>query len=296
MLWPTLKITRARYSLLAEKPERFSQFPEACIRGAMGYYLNDLICSLNDSHYHSQKEQAIRLYELLIGPYGDKQDEPKKATPPRLSTIFIKRNNANKHLFELEFTTFGNNQDMLNLFYQILFDLGKEGVGKLGIHYEVDTKVSLKSGTLRDFACLKIIDDGDKDIVIDFYTPTTLRAYGGNFLTTWSADAFARNLSQRLNALCNALNEDLPEQWNISAFIDSFKTLNTVVNVQMKNRLRTSSRQHQQIDYSGFIGQVYLKKVPLEILCFLLAGEQIAVGKNTTFGSGRYRIDFIQHT
>lgn len=55
-------------------------------------------------------------------------------------------------------------------------------------------------------------------------------------------------------------------------------------------RSRLSSRQNKRIDYSGFTGTVTLKIISETARALLSIGEMVGVGKNTTFGGGRYAI------
>ena len=44
---------------------------------------------------------------------------------------------------------------------------------------------------------------------------------------------------------------------------------------------------------SGFIGDLSFEKVPLEYLWIIKLGELVHIGKNTTFGHGKYSITSI---
>lgn len=53
---------------------------------------------------------------------------------------------------------------------------------------------------------------------------------------------------------------------------------------------RYSNRQKKHIKLSGFIGDVLFENVPSEFLWIIKLGEVIHIGKNTTFGNGKYKI------
>lgn len=53
---------------------------------------------------------------------------------------------------------------------------------------------------------------------------------------------------------------------------------------------RYSSRKNQKMILRGIKGYVLLPKIPPDLMDLLLAGELIHIGKNTSFGFGRYRI------
>jgi hypothetical protein len=54
---------------------------------------------------------------------------------------------------------------------------------------------------------------------------------------------------------------------------------------------RYSFRQQQSIPLGGVLGRLYFKSVPVELLPFLELGQWLNLGKETTFGLGRYRIE-----
>lgn len=53
---------------------------------------------------------------------------------------------------------------------------------------------------------------------------------------------------------------------------------------------RFSNRQGEKMVLKGIEGEIHLTEMEDEILMLLLAGELIHIGKNTSFGFGRYRV------
>ena len=53
---------------------------------------------------------------------------------------------------------------------------------------------------------------------------------------------------------------------------------------------RYSSTQDRKMSLTGIKGYAALNMIPEDVLPVLLAGELIHIGKNTSFGFGRYRI------
>jgi len=53
---------------------------------------------------------------------------------------------------------------------------------------------------------------------------------------------------------------------------------------------RYSSTQDRKMILSGIKGIVQLDLIPDHIMPLLIAGELIHIGKNTSFGFGRYRV------
>ena len=80
---------------------------------------------------------------------------------------------------------------------------------------------------------------------------------------------------------------------SLDKFCLLFNSLEYLSQTFVVSRKRFSSRQQRRIDYSGFQGEVYLKNVSLEVIEFLLYGEILAVGKNTSFGAGCYQLKIL---
>ena len=53
---------------------------------------------------------------------------------------------------------------------------------------------------------------------------------------------------------------------------------------------RYSGTQDKKIALRGVKGEMKLSELPEELLRILLAGEIAHIGKNTSFGFGRYRV------
>lgn len=287
---PPIKIVRSRYLLTVENERKFSLFPEACIRGALGYLLFDWAKLYFDEGDFFKSELCIRLYEALVGPFPEKKIVVREATPPKMGMLFVAKDESGADLFLLELTLFGDNEDLLHLFTVALRRLGTEGVGRSGIRYSVHTKINTQIGILSDFISDTPLENDIIDVELQLYSPMTLKAYGGRILDAWDQDAFARNLYNRVELLCGALKIPFDFACSLSDFVDAFMSLDCRCMTKPVSRKRFSSRQKQSIVCAGFTGRVQIKSVPPLVVNLLLWGEQLAVGKNTTFGGGRYRL------
>jgi hypothetical protein len=54
---------------------------------------------------------------------------------------------------------------------------------------------------------------------------------------------------------------------------------------------RWSNRQHQKMSFDGLVGEVRLSGVPVEFRDFLRLGQWVHIGKNATFGLGKYLLE-----
>jgi len=65
-----------------------------------------------------------------------------------------------------------------------------------------------------------------------------------------------------------------------------------VSNLRWLHWERWSNRQKRKMALNGLAGEIRLSGLPLEFYDFLRLGQWVHVGKNATFGLGRYHLDF----
>ncbi|RZD18093.1 MAG: CRISPR system precrRNA processing endoribonuclease RAMP protein Cas6 [Candidatus Acididesulfobacter diazotrophicus] len=77
---------------------------------------------------------------------------------------------------------------------------------------------------------------------------------------------------------------------NFNYYIEKAYSVKAKNNLKWWSVDRYSNRQKKHIKLSGFIGDVLFENVPSEFLWIIKLGEVIHIGKNTTFGNGKYKI------
>ena len=60
--------------------------------------------------------------------------------------------------------------------------------------------------------------------------------------------------------------------------------------VKERRNIRYSSRKDQKMPLRGISGEFILGSIPDQCWPYLVAGEVLHIGKNTSFGYGKYRI------
>ncbi len=72
----------------------------------------------------------------------------------------------------------------------------------------------------------------------------------------------------------------------------SFEEYPTILEQQVSEAgvKRYSSTQDQKIQMRGILGKVKVGEISKEMLEYLLAGEILHIGKNSSFGFGRYTV------
>ncbi len=73
-------------------------------------------------------------------------------------------------------------------------------------------------------------------------------------------------------------------------YIEKSLEVNSKKSLKWYSLDRYSNRQKTHMKLSGFIGDISYENVPYEYLWIIKLGELIHIGKNTTFGHGKYSI------
>ena len=280
-----------------------SAFPAATIRGGFGATLRGLVCAASFSALC--RECILRgncVYARVFEP-----SPPPGA--PRLSKIeniprpFILATMQKGDKLSITLTLFGNAGESLPYFIYTLNVLGKKGLGRRRIRYAVtrvsnargDSVYSSGSDIIKPESPPNVlhISPGARECgkaALHFITPLVIRE-NGRVLRSISPRTFVATLLRRATNL-NAFYGKNPEAIiDPSPYLNAAKTLSMSWDLHRRNQARFSTRQLQEIDYSGFIGCATLEGEIGTLTPLLKAGEITGVGKNTVFGFGKYEIE-----
>ncbi len=205
-------------------------------------------------------------------------------------------------VLEFHLILFGKTIVYFSQFLQAVCQLGMAGIGKAHARYAVVSvqnttgKEILRGSeifmehyrvrTLWDYVAYRqrgLTGQGPLNR-IRFHTPVTLK-YQGKMQQSLSLEAMIPALCRRIYMLdcfegmsCEQLRWD-------GAWPKVRKEHSRPVSV-----CRYSSTQDQKMPLRGIKGELHLEEIPKELIPLLLAGEVTHMGKNTSFGFGRYRL------
>lgn len=204
---------------------------------------------------------------------------------------------------EFNLLLFGKTIVYFNQYLQALFALGQNGLGKEKARFVIsqvtntkghplidETDVYMKHyevETIRnyvDYRMRQIARNGKPQRMV-FMTPLTQK-YQGEFLREFQMDAITKSIQRRLYML------NCFEGKDTESFYNEILEVPAIVS-QKSNEIkvaRYSSRQDTKMMLKGIKGEIVLDEIPDELLELYLAGELIHIGKNTSFGFGRYRM------
>ncbi len=118
-----------------------------------------------------------------------------------------------------------------------------------------------------------------------FYTPLSIKEQG-QYLMEFDISAIIRAIERRLYML-NCYEGIETDRIDLSGHIPmQISQRSKFISVR-----RYSNRHEQKIRLGGICGEVAFENVEEQILELLLAGELIHIGKNTSFGFGRYSVN-----
>ena len=208
-------------------------------------------------------------------------------------------------ILRFQLILFGKTIVYFSQYLQALYSLGLQGLGKEQARFQIagvtNTKQEpiLDNGsiymehyeiqTIADYVKYRlelICKDGlPGQLQMYFYTPLSQK-YQGEFLSDFRMDAILRSIQRRvflLDCFEGIKGADQYRQSLPAPVIDRQDPVFTKV-------MRYSSRQDRKMPLRGIRGEILLSEIPEITLPYLAAGELIHIGKNTSFGFGRYML------
>jgi len=123
-------------------------------------------------------------------------------------------------------------------------------------------------------------------IVLHFETPLRMK-YQGRFVGEFNFEVFLNALIRRLKYI----QEHFTEDEHIYSLKPEFLQSQIKHDFKWKEKVRKSNRQGQKMSIGGLIGSLVIEKPHPELVEILQIGEYIQVGKQTSFGNGKYYIE-----
>lgn len=279
-------------------------YKTSALRGGMGEMLLRMNCVRNRKCEHCDFESECLVQRVL---YSRFEIKPRSVTKGESIGYVLECEDAREEFYageELEFQLllFGKSIVYLNQILQAFAMLGMYGLGKEHSRFRVSEVRNIfgdtifdgdqifmehyRIHTLFDYVDhrLQRHDDPWKNRIV-FHSPLTLK-YHGEFLQEFQPEPVINAVRRRIYML-NCF-EGIEEGWPTKDF-----RIPEVVTEQHRfvQVDRYSSRQDSRMTLKGIRGQMQVDGVDENLRVLLLAGELIHIGKNTSFGFGRYHIE-----
>ena len=282
----------------------------SAIRGGMGHMLLEMNCMFDKKcdSCDFRRECIVRsiMYpEMKIRPdFMTNQDSEGYVLECEDHKTFFRRGQCLKFNLLLFGGTIAYFTHILHAFCL----LGSRGLGKDSVHFRVKSVKNTLHG---------ILYDGDEDIVykdryqimyvsdyvkyrlsqyeisskntIIFHTPLTLK-HRGIFQNFFNMEAIMAGAERRIFIL-NCFEGTPVAKEGCRIQIEGHIPVKTEEIIQNKKIKRYSGTQNTKMLFSGMTGYCRLEEMDQTALILLLAGELLHIGKNTSFGFGRYTLN-----
>ncbi len=307
------KFAPFQFSLRAISDIYLPAYKGSTLRGGFGHAFKKVVCISKGGVCESclLKGKCVYSYIFETPPPCDTSKMRKYPfTPhPFVITPPLEEKKVYREVLCFELILIGKSIDFLPYFIYTFDELGKRGIGKGKGKYNLESVgqnpkrkgqreeilYSNKDKVLKNNLNIFKLDDLGpfelKTLTLDlgFITPTRLK-FDGRLSPKLEFHVLLRNLLRRISLLCYfhcgyELNLDF------KGLIEKAKE----VRVQKENLSwfdweRYSSRQDTKMKMGGFIGSITFEGNFNPFLPYLFLGEQIHVGKGTSFGLGKYKI------
>ncbi len=302
---------KVRFILVPVEPIILPPYKGSTLRGAFGHAFRKVVCIVKDKDCVDCLLRSRCAYSYIFEtptPEGTSRMKKYPYVPhPFVITPPLQDKRVYKPEEELSFslTLIGRAAEYLPYFIYTFEELGRRGIGKGKGRYRLlrveDGKERViyqaeDKGLRGDYTSLSWLqilrmkgELGPQELTLRFLTPTRLK-FNGRFTSQLEFHILIRNLLRRISLLAYfhcGIELDL----DFREIIDGAKSVE-----KRDDRLRWydwerySRRQDVRLKMGGIVGEVSFVGELGEFLPFLLLGEQIHVGKGTSFGLGKYEI------
>ena len=203
-------------------------------------------------------------------------------------------------ILEFHLILFGKTIVYFSQFLQAIHQLGCVGLGKEHVGYDIvsignTTGQELLDGgnimmeryevrTIGDYVKYRLNGNNEWQNRIRFKTPVTLK-YQGRMQEEVTLEAMIPAIFRRIYMLDCFEGIDCGEMCWQGTYPQVLEA-----DFRMISVYRYSGTQDQKMALRGVKGDMLLSEIPQELLPILLAGEIMHIGKNTSFGFGRYHV------
>ena len=280
----------------------------SALRGGMGEMLLRANCVRDRDCKNCDFESECIVRRTMYSKY---EIVPRFVTTNDSVGYILECENYDEEFYEgdtlqFQLILFGRTIVYFNQYMQAFYALGIEGIGKEHAQYRIKSVTNTQNESLFDNSAIymKNYNIQTLDAYVKyrmnemnslncqnrlvFHTHATLK-YQGKFLETYDMEAIWNAILRRIYML------ECFEGLTFTVYdVEELKGIMLPDIVEQKIRTisvqRYSSTQDRKMLLTGIKGIVQVDLIPDQILPYFIAGELIHIGKNTSFGFGRYRV------
>ncbi len=280
----------------------------SALRGGMGEMLLRANCVRDRDCKNCDFESECIVRRTMYSKY---EIVPRFVTTNDSVGYILECENYDEEFYEgdtlqFQLILFGRTIVYFNQYMQAFYALGIEGIGKEHAQYRIKSVTNTQNESLFDNSAVYMknynvqtldayvkyrineMNSLNSQNRLVFHTPATLK-YQGKFLETYDMEAIWNAILRRIYML------ECFEGLTFTVYdVEELKDITLPDIVEQKIRSisvqRYSSTQDRKMLLTGIKGIIQVDLIPDQILPYFIAGELIHIGKNTSFGFGRYRV------
>ncbi len=282
------------------------RFPEAMVRGALGYTLKNLVCirkNLKDCSACLINRQCI--YSLMYDNSG-KTYNGLQVSP---YVLRCSQDTDDPTLFYIRFFLF---QPLIPFAGHLIFALREAGEKGIGRERHPFTIQGIGAGQDGDFQSIEraleslesrtmvykpdyVQDESQVTCSLDFLTPTRIKR-DNRMKDSVSFHDIVKSCIMRYRNLERAFsqNPDILSKEIRVMLAETGDVLFQSSVIHWEQKERFSSRQKNRVSAGGFTGSLSFRGPVLKFKEFLEFGSLAGIGKNTAFGCGHFKVELSE--
>ena len=295
-----IRYTKLNFVLQVKNDCKMPYFKNSALRGGMGKMLMEFSCLSdgncdNCKYFHSCMVDKVMYSKLKYKP----DFIANETSVGYILECFDKKTNYKKgELLKFNLILFGDTIRYISYFIYAFDVLGKKGIGKYHSKYKLEKVLSengreifINGEIIKNNILVKKVSDyiverkkqllNVPSVIMNFISPFRYK-YQGHYKSKIDINDLDIALNRRINIL-NAY-EGIRDEINIKCNNCSF----TSENLNWSENQRYSSRQDAKMKLGGVEGSISLNINNEDFLELLIAGELVHMGKNSSFGLGKY--------
>lgn len=301
-----IRYVKLHFTLMFSEPARMPKNKTSAIRGGMGEMLLRANC------IRDRKCENCDFYSECIVQrtmYSQFSIKPEFVTTGDSIGYVIECENLEEKFkagdtLQFNLILFGKTIVYFNQYMQALFALGRVGIGRYQAKFQIVSVTNTKNHPILDgdniymeyYMILTVenyvryrfkeLEQQGMEGILNFKTPLTVK-YKAEWIQEFHMEAILNAIRRRIFMLdCfEGIETDMDEIYEMVQIPHIVCQESRFVGIE-----RYSARQDRKMVLRGLEGYAELDHIPIDILPLLLAGELIHIGKNTSFGFGRYRL------
>lgn len=270
---------------------RLPRFIGATLRGVFGYAFKGVACKKPDKLCSDCPIKRSCIYKRIFDIDVKRTDakfisgfesppRPFVIRPALIQKILFNRNEP----IRFELVLIGWAQGFLSSFVDAFQRVCENGISTKKIRCELKGVARLRQQSIGESFTLN-------SVKIKFLSPFRFKR-AGKFSVDLDFPKFSAQLLKRISLLGHFYQDGAIPKRELEALLEMAKNIKTVESkLKWCEFERYSTRQKSRQKFGGVIGHIIFEGDLTPFSAYLKAGEDLHVGKQTTFGLGQYKLD-----